>query len=825
MSLTDWASSQRFSIASSEVLYNCNIPLRLSDACGANSIDMSRIFDDLGSSNLKIAIEIETSGQQVYIEVVQWDNTTEVAWINFKVPQLSIGDNYFTLYWDASQTDNTTYVGDIGSSAGESAQDADAVQVFRCADSNPIGTWTDSTSNSNDGTGDGGLTAVTTDLGGKGVQFDGTTAWVNANSAVAEIAGGSWTVACEIKYDSISSASAVLGINSSSGGNVMLLYHPSGSSQQQIYINSGVSVGDISDLGYHTVVVSVDVTSNDLFLYFDGQLAFDRGADVDIVVGYQVSWGQEYDNSSKSDYWPGVLADAQFFNTPKSAAWAALYHDGLLDNLVVWDMYTSLVILRSGLAQPWKYHFLAGLYEKWGAAIAIQSPLSMYWRYSRQLKSAIDATWDDAPKIQSGLAEQWRIFGAISSGLNQRWSVLQGAIQSGIIQQWEVKSTSPLSSAINQFWDSPQAGAVLANIIFYVEIGGVAIQSVTDCQAGLNINEAFNTATITISSRAEFGAVALGHPVTIVQFGVEFRYFVAGRDSGWAVSGSGDSGTQKYTEEFVIRCESETAALHRPHAADLNQEWPAGGSAEQIISDLASVENITVDFQADDFLVPPNFLKAENNTPWEVIQKITGPLRLAEQTLPDGTLIIRESFPDRPGDWGKIQPFYLLSADGGFNKYTEQFNDDQVLYNMVTVADTLESQVSDSLTIESEDISSSQKRIRVWEVPWVGEFALEHSGDDSVSITSEGVVQEELTYLAEIVDGKGRVNKPCYAVSSFSFLKNNLTGLEVKESGEVITTVSGNTLVEITYTTKYQEFVVNKGAYDKLQIYINGVMV
>lgn len=493
-----------------------------------------------------------------------------------------------------------------------------------------------------------------------------------------------------------------------------------------------------------------------------------------------------------------------------------------------WDARDSVtwvqfLLVNSGLSQGWGHQLLSGVDMRWGSAAALQSGLSQYWRYSLQLQSALEELWGDAPVLQGGLLQRWRVFGAISSGVNQRWSVLQGTIQSGIIQQWDVKSTSPLSSAINQFWDSPQAGAVLASIIFYVEIGGVAIQSVTDCQAGLNINEAFNTATITIRSRAEFGAIALGHPVTIVQFGVEFKYFVAGRDSGWAVSGSGDSVSPQYTEEFVIRCESVTAALHRPHAVDLNQEWPAGGSAEQIIGDLAAVENITVDFQADDFLVPPNFLTAESNTPWEVIQRITGPLRLAEQTLPDGTLVIRESFPDLPGEWEATQPLYLLSADGGFNKYVEQFDDDQMPYNMVTVTDTLEDKVSDSLIIEHEDISSRKKRIRVWEVPWIGDFVLEHSGDDSVSITREGVVQEELTYLAEIVDGKGRVGKPCYAVSSFSFLKNNLTGVVVTESGEVTTTVNGNSLVKITYTTKYQEFIVNKGADDKLQVYINGV--
>lgn len=479
--------------------------------------------------------------------------------------------------------------------------------------------------------------------------------------------------------------------------------------------------------------------------------------------------------------------------------------------------------LQKGLSCDWGHTINSELSMQFGSAGVIRNALNMYWRQSRQLKSGSMQPWEAAPVLQAGLSVAWSLLGNIKSGLDHRWSVLQGAIKSGVVLQWDVKSTTPLSSAINQFWDSPQAGAVLANMIFYVEIGGVSIQSVTSCQAGLNIAEAFNTATLTISSRAEFGIIALGHPVTIVQFGVEFKYFVSGRDSGWAVSGASDSGSKKYTEEFAIRCESVTAALHRPHAADLNREWPSGGSAEQLITDLAAVENITVDFQTDDFLVPPVFLTAENNTPWEVIQKITGPLRLAEQTLPGGTLVIRESFPDRPGDWEKTQPFYLLSADGGFSKYVEQFNDDQIIFNMVTVADSTDGQAQDSMTIEVEDITPTQKRIRVWEVPWIGDFVLEHSGGALVSIIREGVMQEEKTDIVEIVDGTGTVSKPCYGVALFSFLKNNLTGISVQEAGAVTTSKTGNTLVEITYTTKYKEFIVYKGEYDKLQVYINGV--
>ena len=486
--------------------------------------------------------------------------------------------------------------------------------------------------------------------------------------------------------------------------------------------------------------------------------------------------------------------------------------------------FDQVLVIRSGLGIKWSHILSAGLDAIWKDAELLRKSLNIYWSGSRLLSSGIIQEWNDSLFLQSGLFQQWRVFGVISAALNQRWTVLQGKIYSGIGQIWDVKNTTPLSSAINQFWTVEHGGAISVDIIFSIEIGGIVISSVTGCNAGLNNAEAFNTAEVRIASRAEFGAISLGHHVVIIQFGVEFKYFVSGKDSGWALQSVDSNGVAKYSEEFVIRCESYTAALHTPYAATINREWIAGGSASQIITELASIENITVDFQTDDFLVPAGYLKAEKETPWEIIQKITGPLRLTEQTLPDGTLVIRDSFPDRVGAWGDTQPFYLLSADGGFNRYTEQFNDDQPIYNMVTVHDSSDT-TTENLIIEAEDISANEKRIKVWEVPWRGDFKLDHSGDSSVSVIKNGIVAEKITETIEIVDGLGSVSKPCYAINSFYFKSNNLTGVTYREDGEIKTDKYGNTLIDIEYTTKYAVFVVRKGMYEKLQIFINGVEV
>lgn len=484
-----------------------------------------------------------------------------------------------------------------------------------------------------------------------------------------------------------------------------------------------------------------------------------------------------------------------------------------------------MALIRQELTQNWGHIISSTLSSSWNDASILRSPLNIYWRSSRILASNLKQYWDDAQILKSVIEQEWRLYGSIRQELSQRWSVLQGKIISELEQNWSVKSTTPLLTTLNQFWDIQQDGAITQELFFSIQIGGVQIKSFTGCRAGLDNAKAFNEATIKISSRSEYQSIVKNQNVVIMQLGVEFHYFVAGKDSGWSVA-MNETGSD-YTEEFVIRCESKTAALHKPYATTINRNWASGGSAKEIIEEMAGFENINVDFQVDDFLVPVNYLTAENNTPWEVIQKITGPMRLQEQTLPDGTLVIKKSFEDDPAEWDTLPPFYLLSADGGFNKYTEQDDDDQEIYNMVTVQDSPISTASgDNMTIESVDISSTEKRIRVWEVPWIGTFDLKHSGGDSVTITKNGVETEQITASAvEIVDGKGAVSKPCYGISSFSFQKNNLTGLDYSEEGGITTTVIGNSLVNITYTTKYQEFIVRNTTPEKVQIYINGLEV
>jgi hypothetical protein len=127
----------------------------------------------------KIAITTSDGTTQCYVEVERWDDANEKAWLWVKVPSVAYNaDTDLYLYYDADQSNNTTYVGDIGSTPAQAVWGNSFVGVWHmCQDpSGGSGCIKDSTSNGNDGTPVGSMTSgdLVDGKTGKGIQFDGS---------------------------------------------------------------------------------------------------------------------------------------------------------------------------------------------------------------------------------------------------------------------------------------------------------------------------------------------------------------------------------------------------------------------------------------------------------------------------------------------------------------------------------------------------------------------------------------------------------------------------------------------------------------------------
>ena len=121
MPLAGWNPETKYKITidSSKIdgdLVDFPVAIVLSSGTGTNNIDATNIFTTFGSdaNRTKIAVT-DVNDNQLYVEIEHWDHANERATLWVKVPGVaSETDTVLYLYYDATQSGNGSYVGDIG---------------------------------------------------------------------------------------------------------------------------------------------------------------------------------------------------------------------------------------------------------------------------------------------------------------------------------------------------------------------------------------------------------------------------------------------------------------------------------------------------------------------------------------------------------------------------------------------------------------------------------------------------------------------------------------------------------------------------------------
>jgi len=114
-------------------------------------------------------------GTLLYAEKELFDDSESKGLYHVKIPSISSSvDTDYYFYYDNDADHNTTYIGAIGTTAGENVWDSNFKAVYHMADAT-TSTILDSTSNDNDGTKKGANEPIeATGKVGQGQDFDGT---------------------------------------------------------------------------------------------------------------------------------------------------------------------------------------------------------------------------------------------------------------------------------------------------------------------------------------------------------------------------------------------------------------------------------------------------------------------------------------------------------------------------------------------------------------------------------------------------------------------------------------------------------------------------
>ncbi len=173
--LAGWGKRVKITIDSGDIdgaLSNFPVLIYLSAASGIDPDDVTFIFDEVGANSLKIAVTETDGTTECKVEIEEWDNGAEKAWLRVKVPSIASGaDTDLYLYFDNAHADNNANVGIKESAPGEAVWDGNFLMVQHMNEA--AGTVKDSTANDMDGT--QGNTPTYAQIGkiADAVEFDG----------------------------------------------------------------------------------------------------------------------------------------------------------------------------------------------------------------------------------------------------------------------------------------------------------------------------------------------------------------------------------------------------------------------------------------------------------------------------------------------------------------------------------------------------------------------------------------------------------------------------------------------------------------------------
>ena len=141
--LNGWSHRVEITIDSDKIdatLADFPVLLYLSTSSGIDPDDVSFVFDELGAEKLKLAVTTSDGTTQCYVEIEKWDSVSRQAWLWVKVPNIASGaDTTLYLYYDPTQPDNTTWVGETGTTPAQNVWDSPTQAIL------------DSTSHANNG--------------------------------------------------------------------------------------------------------------------------------------------------------------------------------------------------------------------------------------------------------------------------------------------------------------------------------------------------------------------------------------------------------------------------------------------------------------------------------------------------------------------------------------------------------------------------------------------------------------------------------------------------------------------------------------------------
>jgi hypothetical protein len=506
-------------------------------------------------------------------------------------------------------------------------------------------------------------------------------------------------------------------------------------------------------------------------------------------------------------------AEAVFFQAPPLPLLRGVLHqeykiDGDFVRMVVAASYHLTSRYTGVLDQLYGLRLIAVLSQRYGDVPAIRALLDQYYGAAAVLRRICRQDYGDALRLVAELEQNFTVYGDVRALLQQGYSLAGEMLRQLLAQGYDLRQYSDLRALLDQLYVISPGSSLTQRPTVAVTSNGLTLSphhvSIEVDESSYAIN-----GEIHLADQADFLQLAHLQEVA-VQIDSTTYQMLANLPRG--------SRPEIGVESFVVPLVSPAILLDAPYATALTRDF-AGAMASAIATEMAATAGISIEWRLVDWYIPAATLYAGGETPLTIIRKLTEVVGGVLQSSPDGTLICRPEYPVSLPDRATATPdFYLTDQDNFFSvDSTPEIRDG---FNKFLISDQDQSAADTGLTLEQRDIDELTKEVLVYRVPWTGQaISLRTSGGGWVSIIDEGVTTEILAETVEIVAGEGRVQKPLYEKISQVYKQASLGAIVTAEDGHLASATPGNSLVEITYRTKYHLFRVSSDRIEEVQFY------
>ena len=472
------------------------------------------------------------------------------------------------------------------------------------------------------------------------------------------------------------------------------------------------------------------------------------------------------------------------------------------------QVFSALDTLRVELEQALQLRERKSLLHAFYDAPIIRKSLYQVYGDAASLRKILEQTLDDGVPLRKVLQQVFAGREGLRLVLSCDFRITADTLRLVTGHSFSLQDADTVRKTLYQIMSLVGGGETLPSHTKSITINGVPVLA-ADMPMSINIERDIDiyyiSCELELPSQAAWAQYRHGHTVTVTAGSREYVFIctLPSRDRIHRAHG---------TPAYRVECASPAVQLGHGYAATIEGELT--GFASQIAAQLAP--GFAIDWQVVDEYYRPGALIAAGEYPIEIISNMAAAVGGVIQSQPNGSLKAIPRYTVTVPQRAAYTPDYTLSdAEDVFS--AGESLDLRAGYNRYTVSN--QAAAADTLRQEEEAISKSLKEIRVYQTPWDGTAQLSHTGGDWVAITPVGIETREMVEeIVEFVDGEGQTAYPIYSWSAIEWRANNLGTITFSEDGSLTSTIAGDSLLAITYTTKCKLFEVRDTEDEQVQL-------